>query len=62
MKDVFEKYLLLLRQDRDDKTEHSDRGALTFEERSALAVSRAAARGEFATDAQVRAVWVKHGL
>ena len=28
MKDVFEKYLLLLRQDRDDKTEHSDRGAL----------------------------------
>jgi hypothetical protein len=28
MKDVFEKYLLLLRQGRDDKTEHSDRGAL----------------------------------
>ncbi len=28
MKDVFERYLLLLRQDRDDKTEHSDRGAL----------------------------------
>ncbi|MDQ6703771.1 MAG: N-6 DNA methylase [Pseudomonadota bacterium] len=28
MKDVFEKYLLLLRQDRDDKTEHSDRSAL----------------------------------
>jgi Type ISP C-terminal specificity domain/N-6 DNA Methylase len=28
MKDAFEKYLLLLRQDRDDKTEHSDRGAL----------------------------------
>jgi hypothetical protein len=28
MKDVFEKYLLLLRQDRDDKTEHSDRGPL----------------------------------
>jgi hypothetical protein len=28
MKDVFEKYLLLLRQDRDDKTELSDRGAL----------------------------------
>jgi hypothetical protein len=28
MKDVFEKYLLSLRQDRDDKTEHSDRGAL----------------------------------
>jgi hypothetical protein len=28
MKDVFEKYLLLLRQDRGDKTEHSDRGPL----------------------------------
>lgn len=28
MKDVFERYLLLLRQDRDDKTEHSDRSAL----------------------------------
>jgi hypothetical protein len=28
MKDVFERYLLLLRQDRAEKTEHSDRGAL----------------------------------
>jgi len=28
MKDAFEKYLLLLRQDRNDKTELSDRGAL----------------------------------
>jgi len=28
MKDIFERYLLLLRQDRDDKTEHSDRGPL----------------------------------
>src|ERR1700730_15681682 len=28
MNDVFEKYLHLLRQDRDDKTEHSDRGSL----------------------------------
>ncbi|MGH6857839.1 MAG: hypothetical protein ACRECP_09445, partial [Methylocella sp.] len=28
MKDVFERYLLVLRQDRDHKTEHSDRGAL----------------------------------
>ena len=28
MKDAFEKYLLSLRRDRDDKTEHSDRGAL----------------------------------
>jgi hypothetical protein len=37
--------------------------ALTFEEPSALAVSRAAAgRDEFASDEQVRAVWAKHGL
>jgi hypothetical protein len=36
--------------------------SLTFEGRSALAVSKAAAaRGEFATDEQVRAVWAKHG-
>ncbi|MGH7935993.1 MAG: hypothetical protein ACREF8_03175, partial [Chthoniobacterales bacterium] len=28
MKDAFEEYLLSVRQDRDDKTEHSDRGAL----------------------------------
>jgi hypothetical protein len=33
------------------------------EERDAIAASkRAAARGEFATDEQVRAVWTKHGL
>lgn len=32
-------------------------------ERAAIAASRAAAaRGEFATDDQVRAVWAKHGL
>lgn len=37
--------------------------ALSPEERAAIAVSKAAAvRGEFATDAQVRAVWAKHGL
>ena len=36
---------------------------LSPEERAAIAVSRdAAARGEFATDGQVRAVWAKHGL
>jgi hypothetical protein len=36
---------------------------LTSEERDAIAESRAAAaRGEFATDEQVRAVWAKHGL
>jgi hypothetical protein len=36
---------------------------LTSEEQAAVAVSKAAAaRGEFATDEQVRAVWAKHGL
>jgi hypothetical protein len=37
--------------------------ALTDDERAAIALSKAAAaRGEFATDEQVRAVWAKHGL
>ena len=37
--------------------------ALTAEERAAIALSKeAAARGEFATDEQERAAWVKHGL
>ena len=36
---------------------------LSPEERAAIARSKAAAaRGEFATDEQVRAVWAKHGL
>jgi len=36
---------------------------LSDEERAALTLSKAAAaRGEFATDDQVRAVWAKHGL
>jgi hypothetical protein len=36
---------------------------LTPEEASSLAASLAqAARGEFATDEQVRAIWAKHGL
>ena len=36
---------------------------LTQEERAAIATSKAAAaRGEFATDEDVRAVWAKHGL
>jgi hypothetical protein len=36
---------------------------LTPEEDAALALSEAAAaRGEFATDDEVRAVWSKHGL
>jgi hypothetical protein len=37
--------------------------ALSADERAAIAVSKqAAARGEFATDEQVRATWAKHGL
>ncbi len=37
--------------------------ALSPEERTAIAASKAAAaRGEFATDEQVRAVWSKHNL
>jgi hypothetical protein len=37
--------------------------ALTPEERAAVAASKdAAARGEFTTDAQVRAIWAKHAL
>jgi len=37
--------------------------ALTADERSAIAASKAAAtRGEFASDEQVRNTWAKHGL
>ena len=37
--------------------------SLSAEERDAIARSKAAAaRGEFATDEHVRAVWAKHGL
>jgi hypothetical protein len=37
--------------------------ALSPEERAAIAASKAAAaRGEFATDDEVRAVWAKHQL
>ena len=36
---------------------------LSDDERAAIAASKdAAARGEFATDAEVRAAWAKHGL
>ena len=36
---------------------------LTPEEQAAIAASKAAAaRGEFATDEQARAVWARHGL
>jgi len=37
--------------------------ALSAEERAAVAASKAAAaRGEFATEAEVRAVWARHGM
>ncbi len=37
--------------------------ALSTDERAVLAASKAAAaRGEFATDDQVREMWAKHGL
>ena len=37
--------------------------ALSTDERAAIAASKAAAaRGEFASDEQVRAMWFKHGL
>jgi len=36
---------------------------LTAEQRAAIALSKAAAaRGDFATDEEIRAVWAKHGL
>ena len=45
------------------KADDSPVVTLSKEERTAIAASKdAAARGEFATDAQVRAAWVKHGL
>ena len=41
----------------------TDVASWTPEEDAAVAASKAAAaRGEFATDEQVRAVWAKHGL
>lgn len=37
--------------------------ALSADEHEAIAASKAAAaRGEFATDEQIRATWAKHGL
>jgi hypothetical protein len=44
-------------------SDESEPIALLPEERVVIAASKAAAaRGEFATDEQVRAVWTKHGL
>ena len=41
----------------------AERATLSPDERAAIDKSKAAAaRGEFATDEQVRAVWAKHGL
>ena len=45
------------------KTDEAQPVRLTQAERDAIAISKtAAARGEFASDEQVRAVWSKHGL
>jgi hypothetical protein len=50
---------LVLRLAGDDETQV----ALSDDERAAIARSKAAAaRGDFATDEQVRAVWAKRGL
>ena len=50
---------LLLQLARDD----AQPVALTPDERAAISRSKeAAARGEFASDDQVRATWAKHGL
>ena len=50
---------LLLQLTRDD----AEPVALSPDERAAIARSKeAAARGEFATDEQVRTTWAKHGL
>jgi hypothetical protein len=44
-------------------SDESEPIALLPEERVVIAASKAAAaRGDFATDEQVRAVWAKHGL
>jgi hypothetical protein len=43
--------------------EESAPTVLSADERAAIATSKAAAaRGEFATEEQVRATWAKHGL
>jgi hypothetical protein len=50
---------LVLQLARDD----AEPVALSPDERAAISASKAAAaRGEFATDEQVRAIWAKHGL
>jgi hypothetical protein len=50
---------LVLQLTRDD----AELVALSPDERAAISASKAAAaRGEFATDEQVRTTWAKHGL
>jgi hypothetical protein len=50
---------LVLQLARDD----AEPVALSSDERAAVSASKAAAaRGEFATDDQVREIWAKHGL
>ncbi len=57
MQDDAARMLLVFAGNEDDPVYH-----LTPEEEASLARSRAqAARGEFATDEQVRAVWAKYG-
>ncbi|CAM3231929.1 hypothetical protein JHFBIEKO_4957 [Methylobacterium mesophilicum] len=55
--DAFARMLLNLASDEAEPV------ILMREERDAIAASKsAAARGEFATDEEVRAIWTKHGL
>lgn len=55
--DDFARVLLRLAGDETDTV------ALTEDERAAIAASKAAAaRGDFATDEEVQAVWTKYGL
>ena len=57
MQDYIARVVLMMTSDADGPV------ILTSDERAAIVHSKAAAaRGEFATDAEVRAVWAKHGL
>lgn len=57
MQDEIARTILLLAE------EGSEPVPLTAEERAAVAASKAAAaRGEFATEEEVQAVWAKYGL
>lgn len=58
MQDEIARVILLLAQE-----EEAAPVPLSPEERAAIAESKAAAaRGEFATDEDIRALWAKHGL